>query len=78
MKNRNIVFQTLSLISQLGISMIVPVLLCTVAGVFLDERFSLSLTIPFIILGIFAGIRNVYVLVRHAGNQITSKENEKE
>ena len=39
MKKNNVVFQTLSLISQLGISMIVPVLLCTALGVFLEKKF---------------------------------------
>ena len=77
MKKNNVVFQTLSLISQLGISMIVPVLLCTALGVLLEKKFSLSLTIPLIILGVLAGARNVYVLVRQASDTITSKEDEK-
>lgn len=70
------VYQTLALISQLGISMIAPVILCTVLGVYLDEKFSLSLTIPLIILGILAGGRNVYVLVRHTSRQIAEEEEE--
>ena len=70
------VYQTLALISQLGISMIAPVILCTVLGVYLDEKFSLSLTIPLIILGILAGGRNVYVLVRHTSKQIAEEEEE--
>ena len=70
------VYQTLALISQLGISMIVPVILCTVLGVYLDEKFSLSLTIPLIILGILAGGRNVYALVRHTSKQIAEEEDE--
>lgn len=77
MKNKNTVFQTFSLISQLGISMIAPVLFCTVAGVFLEEKLSFPLTIPFIILGILAGARNVYALVVHASKKIAEqKENE--
>lgn len=70
------VYQTLALISQLGISMIAPVLLCTILGVYLDEKFSLSLTIPLIILGILAGGRNVYALVRHTSRQIAEEEEE--
>lgn len=77
MKNRNQVFQTFSLISQLGISMIAPVILCTLAGVYLEDKFSIPLTIPFIILGILAGGRNVYALLRHASKTIAeSKEDE--
>lgn len=78
MKNKKKVFQTFSLISQLGISMIAPILLCTLAGVYLDDKFSLSLTIPFIIMGVVAGFRNAYVLVRHASKSIISKEDEEE
>ena len=70
------VYQTLALISQLGISMVAPVILCTVLGVYLDEKFSLSLTIPLIILGILAGGRNVYALVRHTSRQIAEEEEE--
>lgn len=70
------VFQTLALISQLGLSMIVPVILCTILGVYLDEKFSLSLTIPLIIVGILAGGRNVYALVRHTSETIAKDEEE--
>ena len=38
MKNRKSVFQTFSLISQLGISMVAPVILCTIAGVWLEDE----------------------------------------
>ena len=76
MKNRKSVFQTFSLISQLGISMIAPVILCTIAGVWLEDKLSLSLTIPFILLGVFAGGRNVYALVRHASKTIADEEEE--
>ena len=77
MKNRNVVFQTFSLVSQLGISMIAPVILCTVVGVFLEEKFSFPFTIPFIILGVLAGARNVYALIVHTSKKITEqKENE--
>lgn len=68
------VYKTLALISQLGISMIVPILLCTAIGVYLDEKFSLPLTIPLIVLGILAGGRNVYVLVRDISRQIAEDE----
>lgn len=76
MNSKNKVFQTLSLISQLGISMIAPILLCTLLGVYLDKKFSWSVTIPLIILGILAGVRNVYALVRHAKDVIASEEEE--
>lgn len=76
MKNRKSIVQTFSLISQLGISMIAPVILCTIAGVWLEEKFSVPLTIPFIILGVLAGGRNVYALVKYASKIIADEEEE--
>ena len=76
MKNKNKVFQTLSLISQLGISMIAPILLSTVLGVWIEEKTGLSITIPFIVIGVLAGGRNVYALVRHASKAIANEDDE--
>lgn len=76
MKNNKSVFQTFSLISQLGISMIAPVILCTVAGVWLEEKFSVPLTIPFILVGILAGGRNVYALVKHTSKILVNEDEE--
>ena len=78
MKNKKTVIQTFALISQLGISMIAPVLLCTAIGVYLDEKFSTSLTIAFIIVGILVGARNAYVLARHACKTIIKKKDDEE
>jgi len=74
MKSSKKVVQTFSLISQLGISMIVPVILCTIVGVWLEKKLSVSLTIIFIILGVLAGVRNVYTLVKHASKSIADEE----
>ena len=78
MKNRNTVFQTLSLISQLGFSMIAPILLCTIVGVYLEKKFSFPFTIPLIILGVLAGGRNVYALIRYASKTIVESKEEEE
>lgn len=76
MKNKKSVVQMFSLISQLGISMIAPVILCTIAGVWLEKKFSVALTIPLIILGVLAGGRNVFALVKHASKAIADEEEE--
>ncbi len=78
MKHKKSVMATLSLISQLGISMLVPVFLCIFLGVKVEERFGVPLTIPFIVLGILAGIRNVYALVKHATDTMNSEKDEDE
>ena len=76
MKHKKSVIATLSLISQLGVSMIVPVFLCILVGMKLEEKIDFPFTILFIILGILAGIRNVYVLVKHAADTMNSEKDE--
>lgn len=77
MKN---VFKCLALISQLGISMMVPVILCTIIGVYVDSEFSIPITIPMIAVGILAGLRNVYAIIKQTTKDIVgdSEKNEEE
>ncbi|MBQ8558656.1 MAG: AtpZ/AtpI family protein [Tyzzerella sp.] len=78
MKNKKSVYTTFALISQLGISMVAPILLCTYAGVWLEGKFSIPLTIPLMILGVFSGARNVYAMVRRAIEEAKEEEDEEE
>lgn len=75
MKYKKSVYTTFTLISQLGISIIVPIFLCVFIGLFLEDKFSISITVPLIILGVLAGARNAYVLAKNAIKDI---ENEKD
>ncbi len=64
-KKHNSVFQALSMVSQFGISMVVPIALCCALGYFLDKRLGTSFF--FIILffvGAAAGAWNVYKMVK--------------
>ena len=56
--------RALGLITQLGISMLVPILICLCIGVFLDRITGTApiCMIIFIILGVLAGFRSVYML----------------
>lgn len=56
--------RALGLISQVGISMLVPILICLGIGIFLDRRFATApvFMIIFIIAGVMAGFRSVYML----------------
>ena len=48
--------------------MIVPILLCTFAGIFLDRLFSTSfIVIILFFLGAMAGFRNIYVFAKNSG-----------
>lgn len=63
MKMNREVMQNLAMITQLGISMLAPVVLCVFVGYWLDERFGWNTVIPLLLLGILAGGRNCYLLV---------------
>lgn len=54
--------KSLSLLTQLGIVMITPILICTFVGVFLDERTHKEplFTIIFLVLGVSAAFRNLF------------------
>ena len=66
MKVQKSVVRSLALITQFGITMIVPILLCTFLGIFLDRLFSTSfLVIVFFFLGALAGFTNIFRLARN-------------
>ena len=55
----------LIMVLQFGISMIVPILLCTLFGVWLGERTGISwLAIPLFFVGAIAGGQNVYRMAK--------------
>ena len=63
---KNNVFQTLTLVTQFGISMLVPILLCTLVGAYLGNKLSIPiLAVPLFLIGAAAGFRNVYHLAKN-------------
>lgn len=63
-KNSNEIIRALAMVTQLGVSMLAPVILCAVIGNWLDERFGWSVTAVLLILGILAGARNTWILMK--------------
>ena len=62
MKYQKEVYNNFTLVFQFGINMLVPILLCTFIGIFLDRLFSTSfIVIILFFLGAAAGIRNIFV-----------------
>ena len=58
--NRN-VYQALTMITQFGINMLVPIFLCSFAGMFLDRRLGTSFwMILMFFVGTLAGFTNVF------------------
>lgn len=64
-KERQSTFRMLTLITQFGINMLVPIFLCFFVGYYLDKKIGTSyLMIVFFFIGALAGFRNVYILAR--------------
>ncbi len=60
------------MVLQFGINMLVPILLCTFAGIFLDRLFSTSfIVIILFFLGAMAGFRNIYIFARNMNSKTT-------
>ena len=64
MSHRREVIRSFMLISHLGMTVMVPIFMCVVAGIFIDKRFGTSTLVWLLILGIGAGMRNAYILVK--------------
>lgn len=59
------VYQSLTLILQFGINMIVPIAMMTAAGIFLDQKLETSyLTVILFFVGAIAGAQNVYRMAK--------------
>lgn len=56
----------MALASSLGIAMVLAIFGCLLLGIYLDRKFDSGhvFTVFFLIIGISAGFRNVYVLVK--------------
>lgn len=77
MNYKKSVYTTFAMISQVGISMVVPILLCTYAGVWLEEKFGFPFTVIMIVVGVLAGVRNVVALVKRM-KQISEEDSDEE
>ena len=77
MNYKKSVYTTFAMISQVGISMVVPILLCTYAGVWLEEKFDCPWTVIMIVVGVLAGVRNVIAMVKRM-KQIAEEDTDEE
>ncbi len=65
MKNKSSVAKGILMISQIGISMLVPIFLCVFAGSKLDDLLGTNyITLIAIVLGIMAAFRNIYLMTK--------------
>lgn len=77
MGKRNKIVRSFMMISQIGISMLVPIFLCLFFGVKLNEWLDTVAFVPiFLFLGIAAAFRNVYYLTKNFYAKDKAKEDE--
>ena len=65
MKYDKSVYRSLTLITQFGINMIVPIFMCTALGVYIGKTLSIKwIVIPFFMAGALAGFRNIFMMAK--------------
>ena len=71
------VHKSLTMISQVGISMLVPIFLCCMLGLFLRNEFGIPAFLPLFFIGALAGMRNVYVMLMAIIKEDDNKKNDR-
>lgn len=75
MKYRKNVYQALAMVTQFGISMFVPILMCTLFGAYIGQKLNLPLlVILFFFIGALAGFRNIYFMAKKIFEQESSRD----
>lgn len=75
MKYKKNVYQSIAMITQFGINMIVPILMCTLLGVYIGRKFDMMIiVIPLFIMGALAGFRNIYKMAKKIFEQESDRD----
>jgi len=73
-KLNNSVYQSLALITQFSINMLVPIFLCSFIGWYADDKLGTSFWFVLLFfVGALAGFRNVYILAKKIYSQKEGK-----
>lgn len=73
MKNQRKVFQSLTLILQFGLNMIVPIVMCTLLGAWLGKKYGMPIiTVPLFIMGALAGFNNIFKMAKQIWKDMCS------
>ncbi len=65
MKYNRKVFQCLTLILQFGLNMIVPIVICTLFGVWLGRKYGVEwIAVPLFAIGALAGFTNIFKMAK--------------
>ena len=66
----------LSLISQVGFTMVTPVLLCTLIGIKLEDKFHFPFILIFLLLGVISGCLSGFRLIMNTIKKMDKKKTE--
>lgn len=66
----------LSLISQVGFTMVTPVLLCTFIGIKLEDKFHFPFILIFLLLGVISGCLSGFRLIMNTIKKMDKKKTE--
>ena len=64
----------LSLISQVGFTMVTPVLLCTLIGIKLEDKFHFPFILIFLLLGVISGCLSGFKLIMNTIKKMDKKK----
>lgn len=65
MKNQRKVFQALALVLQFGLNMVVPIGMCMVFGIWLDNKYDMPwVIIVMFFVGALAGFTNIFKMAK--------------
>lgn len=78
-KNKKNPLMNLALITQLGLSMLVPIIACFLLGHYIDKKFSTGNIFLFIftIMGVMAAFRNLFVIGMKSSTHKRDDKNKK-
>lgn len=65
MKNRRSVFAAFTMIIQFGLNMLVPIVICTLLGVYIGKKYNMpAITVFLFMIGALAGFRSIFVMAK--------------
>ena len=77
MKNQRKVFQAMTLVLQFGLNMIVPIVMCTMFGIWLDEKYDMPWVIVLLFfMGALAGFTNIFKMAKPIMKSDRRKKND--
>ena len=75
MKYKKNVFQSFTMVMEFGINMIVPILMCTLFGVYIGRKFDMMIiVVPLFIMGALAGFSNIYRMAKKIFEQESDRD----